>query len=327
MFQIFKGIAYLNASKIIHRDLHTMNVVIDKKTLIVKILDYGWCKKLFPGEDQTTLYYQRYCKAPEHIQRNRGTIISSAKPVESIETNLFSACSYETGTFTSNDYPTKKYGSVKNKIHTELDNPDKYLSRNNYDEKLDVFSIANIFYFISTGEYFYRKNKLLRKIFNHYRGFGNENEFEFEMLIQEYEKFEDIDKIPSNILCNKGKDLLKKCLRIKSEHRISATDALNHEFFCPYNKNVQEEVLNFKKIDFEIKNERTLKEEELTQLIMESIKHLNEKNKENLVDEKPINEQIIKEVDEENLMSPETPPKESSKEKTYEKDISTLSLK
>lgn len=63
MFQIFRGLAYLHKSKIIHRDLHPGNVLINNK-LEVNIIDYGLARPFTEGKTLSSRS-KRYFHSPE----------------------------------------------------------------------------------------------------------------------------------------------------------------------------------------------------------------------------------------------------------------------
>ncbi|OIR55951.1 MAG: CMGC protein kinase [Amphiamblys sp. WSBS2006] len=54
LYQVLKGVVYINSKKLAHRDLKIDNILIDPKTMAVKICDFGLCcegkEETFPGE-------------------------------------------------------------------------------------------------------------------------------------------------------------------------------------------------------------------------------------------------------------------------------------
>ena len=66
-FQIFNGLKYLEERSICHRDLKPANVLVNEKTMEVKICDFGAAKCLNPGEKNISYICSRHYRAPELI--------------------------------------------------------------------------------------------------------------------------------------------------------------------------------------------------------------------------------------------------------------------
>lgn len=64
-YQISNGIAHLHAQGIFHRDVKPENILIDSKTLQVKIADFGCCKGIYNTEDLTEYISTRFYRPPE----------------------------------------------------------------------------------------------------------------------------------------------------------------------------------------------------------------------------------------------------------------------
>ena len=64
---MFKGLAYLHSLGICHRDIKPQNILIDPKTHIIKICDFGSAKRLSPDEPNVSYICSRYYRAPELI--------------------------------------------------------------------------------------------------------------------------------------------------------------------------------------------------------------------------------------------------------------------
>ena len=64
---MFKGLAYLHSLGICHRDIKPQNILIDPKTHIIKICDFGSAKRLSPNEPNVSYICSRYYRAPELI--------------------------------------------------------------------------------------------------------------------------------------------------------------------------------------------------------------------------------------------------------------------
>lgn len=69
-FQMFRALAYLQAIGICHRDIKPQNVLIDSKSQILKVCDFGSAKKLIKGEPNVSYICSRYYRAPELIFGN-----------------------------------------------------------------------------------------------------------------------------------------------------------------------------------------------------------------------------------------------------------------
>lgn len=67
MYQIFRGLAYIHAVGVCHRDLKPQNVLVDPLTHQVKICDFGSAKVLVKGEPNISYICSRYYRAPELI--------------------------------------------------------------------------------------------------------------------------------------------------------------------------------------------------------------------------------------------------------------------
>lgn len=65
MFQIALGLSNVHSAKIIHRDIKPENILIDKRNLIVKLIDFGLA---IEENDSTTDYIAtRWYRAPENL--------------------------------------------------------------------------------------------------------------------------------------------------------------------------------------------------------------------------------------------------------------------
>lgn len=69
-YQMLRGIAYLHAVGICHRDIKPQNVLVDTSSHILKICDFGSAKQLIPGEPNVSYICSRYYRAPELIFGN-----------------------------------------------------------------------------------------------------------------------------------------------------------------------------------------------------------------------------------------------------------------
>ena len=69
-YQMLRGIAYIHAVGICHRDIKPQNVLVDTSTHILKTCDFGSAKQLIPGEPNVSYICSRYYRAPELIFGN-----------------------------------------------------------------------------------------------------------------------------------------------------------------------------------------------------------------------------------------------------------------
>jgi len=76
-YQMFRALAYMHNKNIVHRDFKPQNLLVDPKTHILKICDFGSSKKLSKGENNVAYICSRYYRAPELIfgQTNYTTAI------------------------------------------------------------------------------------------------------------------------------------------------------------------------------------------------------------------------------------------------------------
>ncbi len=48
MFQILRGLQYVHAHRIIHRDIKPQNILVDTKTNSIKLADFGLARTITP---------------------------------------------------------------------------------------------------------------------------------------------------------------------------------------------------------------------------------------------------------------------------------------
>ena len=66
-YQIIRGLGYLHALGICHRDMKPQNILTDPNTHELKICDFGSAKKLAPGQPNVSYIASRQYRAPELI--------------------------------------------------------------------------------------------------------------------------------------------------------------------------------------------------------------------------------------------------------------------
>ena len=59
-YQLMRGLNYLHTSGICHRDIKPQNLLLDPKTHVVKLIDFGSAKVLVPGEPNVSYICSRY---------------------------------------------------------------------------------------------------------------------------------------------------------------------------------------------------------------------------------------------------------------------------
>ncbi|XP_063932378.1 glycogen synthase kinase-3-like [Zophobas morio] len=65
IYQLFSSLAYLHSLGICHRDVKPQNLLVDLKTGILKLCDFGSAKLLVEGEPSISYICSRYYRAPE----------------------------------------------------------------------------------------------------------------------------------------------------------------------------------------------------------------------------------------------------------------------
>jgi glycogen synthase kinase 3 beta len=66
-YQLLRGLAYLHAIGICHRDIKPQNVLVERQSGVLKICDFGSAKQLIRGEPNVSYISSRYYRAPELI--------------------------------------------------------------------------------------------------------------------------------------------------------------------------------------------------------------------------------------------------------------------
>ncbi|EZG53808.1 protein kinase domain protein [Gregarina niphandrodes] len=64
-YQMIRSLGYLHSLGICHRDIKPQNLLVDSKTHVVKLCDFGSAKRLYPGETSVSYICSRFYRAPE----------------------------------------------------------------------------------------------------------------------------------------------------------------------------------------------------------------------------------------------------------------------
>jgi serine/threonine protein kinase len=67
VYQMCRGLAYLHAGGICHRDIKPHNLLCDSRTHVLKVCDFGSAKELTGGKPSIAYICSRYYRAPELI--------------------------------------------------------------------------------------------------------------------------------------------------------------------------------------------------------------------------------------------------------------------
>jgi len=67
MFQLFRALAYIHSLSICHRDIKPQNILIDPRTAVTKLCDFGSSKQLVTGESNVAYICSRFYRSPDLI--------------------------------------------------------------------------------------------------------------------------------------------------------------------------------------------------------------------------------------------------------------------
>ena len=62
---MLRGLAYIHAQGIAHRDLKPQNLLLDPATHLIKICDFGSAKRLIKDDSSVSYICSRHYRAPE----------------------------------------------------------------------------------------------------------------------------------------------------------------------------------------------------------------------------------------------------------------------
>ena len=66
-YQLLRSLAYIHGKGICHRDIKPQNVLVNPRSHLVKLCDFGSAKKLVRGQQNVAYICSRYYRAPELI--------------------------------------------------------------------------------------------------------------------------------------------------------------------------------------------------------------------------------------------------------------------
>ncbi len=250
MFQIFNAVRYLHSKKIIHGDLKLENIMVDS---ILEDQNFRNNTSLHERKKSFVTVIKDDSKEIDNFISKNNLIKSNTISEKSDSNDKFTkTISYEKvnynylnkimGKFEIKNYELKLIDFGCSKMFTTYKrnfedtigtlvycSPEVLL--NNYNEKCDIWSCGIIFYLLLSGKFPY---------------FGKtENDVVEKILSQKVEfNFPIFDQISSE-----AKDLIKKCLIYDKNKRISAEEALNHEFFSNIDlNNIYQEKIDLKEV-------------------------------------------------------------------------------
>ncbi|XP_055388670.1 LOW QUALITY PROTEIN: glycogen synthase kinase-3-like [Condylostylus longicornis] len=64
-YQMCRSLGYLHSLGICHRDIKPQNLLVDSRTHVLKLCDFGSAKRLVPGEQSVSYICSRFYRAPE----------------------------------------------------------------------------------------------------------------------------------------------------------------------------------------------------------------------------------------------------------------------
>lgn len=71
MYQVFKALDYCHSRGIMHRDVKPMNIIVDTKTRLLKLIDWGLSEFYLEGKDYNTRVSSRPYKGPELLVNHK----------------------------------------------------------------------------------------------------------------------------------------------------------------------------------------------------------------------------------------------------------------
>ena len=212
MFQIFQAVYYLHNKNVIHGDLKLENIMIDNintKTLEEKKINKFKKNLSFLSSIKTDLEnsfnYEEELNNQQNSSKENNNLIMQFNETKNFELKLID--------FGASKIFTKYKRNFEDTVGTLYYCSPEVL-KNNYDFKCDIWSCGVTMYILLTGDIPFK---------------GNNEEEIMKSILNDRIDFENNIKLKN--ISDDAKDLIKKCFIFNSNKRISAKEALNHNFF------------------------------------------------------------------------------------------------
>ena len=212
MFQIFQAVYYLHNKNVIHGDLKLENIMIDNintKTLEEKKINKFKKNLSFLSSIKTDLEnsfnYEEELNNQQNSSKENNNLIMQFNETKNFELKLID--------FGASKIFTKYKRNFEDTVGTLYYCSPEVL-KNNYDFKCDIWSCGVTMYILLTGDIPFK---------------GNNEEEIMKSILNDKLDFENNIKLKN--ISDDAKDLIKKCFIYNSNKRISAKEALNHNFF------------------------------------------------------------------------------------------------
>ena len=212
MFQIFQAVYYLHNKNVIHGDLKLENIMIDNintKTLEEKKINKFKKNLSFLSSIKTDLEnsfnYEEELNNQQNSSKENNNLIMQFNETKNFELKLID--------FGASKIFTKYKRNFEDTVGTLYYCSPEVL-KNNYDFKCDIWSCGVTMYILLTGDIPFK---------------GNNEEEIMKSILNDRLDFENNIKLKN--ISDDAKDLIKKCFIYNSNKRISAKEALNHNFF------------------------------------------------------------------------------------------------
>lgn len=198
MYQVFTALDYCHSRGIMHRDVKPMNIIVDKKTRLLKLIDWGLSDFYLEHKQYNTRVSSRPYKGPELLVNYQD--YDFAMDIWSVGC-MFAAFIFQI-----------KYLFLGRDNREQLAKIIGVLGYKDFIKYVKKYAID-----ISNLDVYYLKNK---------------NKIPYTYFINEENK---------HLCCNEAMDLLRKMLIYDHNERITAREALEHEYFKgiqPYLTNI-----------------------------------------------------------------------------------------
>ena len=212
MFQIFQAVYYLHNKNVIHGDLKLENIMIDNintKTLEEKKINKFKKNLSFLSSIKTDIEnsfnYEEELNNQHNSSKENNNLIMQFNETKNFELKLID--------FGASKIFTKYKRNFEDTVGTLYYCSPEVL-KNNYDFKCDIWSCGVTMYILLTGDIPFK---------------GNNEEEIMKSILNDKLDFENNIKLKN--ISDDAKDLIKKCFIYNSNKRISAKEALNHNFF------------------------------------------------------------------------------------------------